>query len=292
MTASSRHTATDLAGNMATYPAVRSCLEQSVERDPGFASAWAMLAFAHLDAVRFGLVEPSRRAGELQSGLVAAQRAVELASQSVLALQSLAAVRYMSGDAAEAERIQRKAIALNPQNPESLAQLGWRLTVQGRWQEGTALLQNAIDRSVAVPNWYHTSLAVGLYLGGEPTARATRLKPARSSAVASDRPCWRSPRPQVGHAQAARIALYQAVAQAPRLGRDSRAFWATFLVADAVVDRLDDGLRRAGLVVAAVEIMRRRPDVAFPIRQRHDARPASALTGSAVLRRSWSPTWP
>jgi hypothetical protein len=54
-----------LAGNMATYPVVRSCLEQSIERDPGFASAWAMLAFAHLDAVRFGLVEPSRRAGEL-----------------------------------------------------------------------------------------------------------------------------------------------------------------------------------------------------------------------------------
>jgi hypothetical protein len=55
----------------------------------------------------------------------------------------------------------------------------------------------------------------------------------------------------VGHAQAARIALDQAVAQAPLLGRDSRAFWTTFLVADAVVDRLDDGLRQAGLVVAS-----------------------------------------
>ena len=211
-----------LAGNMATYPAVRSCLEQSVERDPGFASAWAMLAFAHLDAVRFGLVEPSGRAGELQAGLVAAQRAVELAAQSVLALQSLAAVRYMSGDAAEAERIQRKAIALNPQNPESLAQLGWRLTVQGRWQEGAGLLQNAIDRSVAVPNWYHTSLAVALYLGGDADRAREAAEAGKGFCCGFGQAVLAITEAEVGHTQAARVALYRAVAQAPRLGRELR----------------------------------------------------------------------
>src|SRR5262249_50976698 len=32
------------------YPPARACLEESVRRDPGYAGAWAMLAFAHLDA--------------------------------------------------------------------------------------------------------------------------------------------------------------------------------------------------------------------------------------------------
>ena len=48
------------------YPPVRACLEDAVRRDPNYAAAWAMLAFAHLDAARFGLVEPDARAGELR----------------------------------------------------------------------------------------------------------------------------------------------------------------------------------------------------------------------------------
>ena len=74
-------------------------------------------------------------AGEMQAGLAAAQHAVELAPSSVIALQSLAALHYATGDFDEAERVQRQAIALNPNNPESLAQLGWRLAVHGRWEK-------------------------------------------------------------------------------------------------------------------------------------------------------------
>ena len=51
------------------YPAVRSCLEEAVQHDPGYADAWAMLAFAHLDAARYGLVEPAARPGEMAAGL-------------------------------------------------------------------------------------------------------------------------------------------------------------------------------------------------------------------------------
>ena len=54
------------------YPPVRACLEEAVRRDPGYAGAWAMLAFAHLDAARYGLVEPAAQAGELDAGLAAA----------------------------------------------------------------------------------------------------------------------------------------------------------------------------------------------------------------------------
>ena len=35
------------------YPPVRACLEEAVRLDPNYAAAWAMLGFAHLDAVRF-----------------------------------------------------------------------------------------------------------------------------------------------------------------------------------------------------------------------------------------------
>ncbi len=149
------------------YPPVRACLEDAVRVDPNYAAAWAMLAFAHLDAARFRLVEPDAQTGELRAGLEAARHAIELAPGSVTAQQSLAALQFGSGAYEEAEQAQRRAIALNPRNPESLAQLGWRLMARGRWEEGGHLLRQAIDNSVVVPAWYHETLALALYLGGD-----------------------------------------------------------------------------------------------------------------------------
>ena len=149
------------------YPPVRSCLEQAVGSDPGYADAWALLAFAHLDAARYGLVEPAARAGEMAAGVEAALRAAALAPDRVRPWQALAALRFAGGEYDEAERVQRRAIALNPDNPESLAQLGWRLMARGRWDEGAAYLRDAIDRSVRVPAWYYSTLASALYLKGD-----------------------------------------------------------------------------------------------------------------------------
>jgi TolB-like protein len=231
------------------HPSVRACLEESVRRDPGYAGAWAMLAFAHLDAARFGLVEPAARAGELDAGLAAARRAVELAPEGVRSLQSLAALLHGPGDFDEAERVQRRAIALNPHDPESLAQLGWRLTARGRWDEGARLQQEAIDRSLVVPTWYHETLAYSLYLGG-------RFGRARDAAERAAPDCCglgyaalALAEAALGHAAAARKALDEAIRQEPLLKSDPVEFWARLQVSPDVIARLNAGLAKAGLKV-------------------------------------------
>ena len=235
---------------MELYWPVRTCLEEAVRRDAGYAGAWAMLAFAHMDAARYELVEPAARAGELKAGLDAAQRAVELAPGSVPGLQSLAALRYATGEFDEAERVQRQAIALNPNNPESLAQLGWRLMARGRWDEGRTLLQDAIARSVVVPSWYHQTLALSLYLGGD-------LERARDAAELGKNDCCGHgyatlalTEAAIGHYEAASRALKEAMRQSPLLVRDPVTFWANFQGSDDVIDRLNAGLAKAGLAAA------------------------------------------
>ncbi|MGD9511333.1 MAG: tetratricopeptide repeat protein, partial [Geminicoccaceae bacterium] len=211
----------------ADYPPVRACLEEAVRRDPGYAGAWAMLAFAHMDAARFELVEPSARPVELDAGLAAAQRAVALAPEAVRSLQALAALQFARGDYDEAERVQRRAIALNPHNPESLAQLGWRLMARGRWEEGGKLLQEAIEGSMVVPAWYHETLALALFLGGD-------LEKARDQAELGKEDCCQGyatlaiTEAALGHEAAARAALAQAHRQSPLLARDPVAFWGNF----------------------------------------------------------------
>ena len=233
--------------DLKAYPAVRACLEEAVQRDPGYAGAWAMLAFAHLDAARFELVDAPARPGELDAGLAAAQRAVELAPGSVRSLQSLAALHFGRGDYDEAERVQRKAIALSPHDPESLAQLGWRLMIRGQWEEGGALLQEAVDHSMVVPAWYHETLALALYLGGGD------LQLARDEAELGKVHCCDGyavlaiMEGALGHAAAARAALDEAVRQLPQLARDPVAYWGDFQAAPEVIERLNAGLVKAGL---------------------------------------------
>lgn len=229
------------------YPSVRSCLEEAVRLDPDYAAAWAMLAYAHMDAARFDFVAPPERAGEMAAGVAAAQHAVDLAPRSTTALQSLAALRFAAGDHEEAERIQRQAIALNPNNPEAMAQLGYRLVIRGRWDEGIPLLRAAINRSASVPGWYQATLAVGLYLDGQ-TDQANRAAAAgRTMCCGVGHAILAVTEAAAGDETAARAALAEAIRQAPILARDPTAFWGTFQPSSEVVERLNRELAKAGL---------------------------------------------
>jgi tetratricopeptide (TPR) repeat protein len=110
--------------------------------------------------------------------------------------------------------VQRQAIAQNPHNPESLAQLGWRLIARGKWEEGGTLLQEAIDRSMVVPAWYHEDLALALYLGGD-------LRQAQDEAELGKEYCCSGSatlaitEAALGHAAAAWDALDRAHRQSP-----------------------------------------------------------------------------
>ena len=46
-------------------------------------------------------------------------------------------------------------LALNPNNPEVLAQVGWRIAYGRDWDEGMALVRQAIVHSIEAPHRYH-----------------------------------------------------------------------------------------------------------------------------------------
>ncbi len=236
-----------LTFDMGQYSSVRDCLEELIRREPAFDGAWAMLAFVHLDAARFGLVEPKARPGELDAGLAAARRAVELAPDGVRSLQSMAALLFARGEFEEAERVQRRAIALNPHDPESLAQLGWRLTARGRWDEGGRLMQEAIDRSLVVPTWYYENLAFALYLGGDFERARDAAARAVPNCCGSGYAALALTEQALGNTAAARRALDEAVREEPLLAQDPVAFWSRFQVAPELIERLNAGLAKVGL---------------------------------------------
>jgi TolB-like protein len=153
----------------AAYPQVRECLEEAVLQDPDYAEAWAMLAFLRLDGIRFGYDEVSgdKMAAAFAAVRAAAARALILDPENVQALKALSTLEFYAGNYDESSRLARQAVDLNPNDPDALGQLGWRLIARAHFDEGLPYLEQAISRSVRPPPWYFQAIAAERMMRGD-----------------------------------------------------------------------------------------------------------------------------
>jgi TolB-like protein len=233
---------------------VLACLNEAVQRDPEYAEPWAMLGWLHLDAARYAFVPDADVPRELGEALAMASKAVAIDSQNVVALRALSAVQFHLGHFAEAERVQRQALTLNPNDPDTLVQLGWRLAIRGRWDEGLPYIERAIARSINPPGWYYDLITIHLYLEG----RYREMLAAAEHSATGD-PTGVSllaiAHGALGNKAAAQEALAKMSEQSPALARDPAAVYRRFQPLDSIVDALVDGLRKAGWTKPSVLAM-------------------------------------
>lgn len=139
---------------------VSDCVAKAVVKDPGNSDVWAMTGWLRLDQALFPDIPAAERISHLDAALEATQKAVTLSPQSTLALQAHAAVLHHRGSYSESEQVMRAALALNPADPELLHQIGWRLAVRGKFDEGVDFIRQAIDRSIDPPSRYYNLIAI------------------------------------------------------------------------------------------------------------------------------------
>lgn len=150
--------------NATQHLLVRDCLEQAVASFPTYATAWSMLSITYLDEDRFDF---NRRAGgpaAVERALEAARRAVELDARNVRALQALMTALFFDHQLAESTEVGDRALALNPNDTELIAEFGTRLALGGQWQRGAALLHDALERNPGASGYYHAMLAFSAYM--------------------------------------------------------------------------------------------------------------------------------
>jgi adenylate cyclase len=150
-----------------SHGAVRGCLEKAAAANPGYAIGWAMLSILYLDEDRFGFNPRPGSPAAIQRSTDAARRAIRLDPANVRALQALMMALFFTQQPAEALEIGERAVALNPNDTELLAELGTRMGQVGAWARGTALLEQALARNPAHSDYYHGVLAHHAYMQRE-----------------------------------------------------------------------------------------------------------------------------
>jgi len=116
-------------------------LQQAIERDPGYAPAYAELASCYTDTSFFEYLPPLE---VYPLAKAAAVRALEIDDQLAEAYTALAAVYYqMDWKFLEAEKAFKRAIELNPNNSRTLVYYAWMLGETGRSEEAMVPAQRA-----------------------------------------------------------------------------------------------------------------------------------------------------
>ncbi|AMJ58912.1 hypothetical protein [Bosea sp. PAMC 26642] len=159
--------------------AARTCLEEVVEKDPGFHPAWSQLSLLILDEYTFGLNPKSGM--PLERAMAAAMTAVRLAPSSARAQQAMMDVHFARGAIEDALKAGQEATARNPYDPDIMADLGARYIQLNRPAEGLPLLERAIELSTGRPSWYDFFAFVGAHLLG-----ASKVAEAHAAILVAD----------------------------------------------------------------------------------------------------------
>lgn len=134
----------------------RDLLEQAVAKDPGYAEAHALLANVILAEHRF---DANPRPDPIGRALEAAERAVRLDPQSAYAHCWLGIVHFFRRENDKFEAEAERALSLNPNDPETLADIGHYLAFMGEFERGTTLSRRARRLNPLHPGWYYFSTA-------------------------------------------------------------------------------------------------------------------------------------
>ncbi len=236
----------------------RQAFEKAIALDPNFSAAHAGIAWTIWFQVEYDLWLPDGGFRLYKEAFEMAVKSLEL-SDNPLAHRLLARqyLRVTGGgaDARHDEAVTelRKAVALEPNNADSLAELANYLVFAGDPDEAATLVRDAKRLNPNFPNWYHRPAGIAEYLSGRYEAAAEEFK---SWFEDDELPCksamWlAAAEAQTGNKLEAEAALQAAsIADCDYTTISSVSYFYPFKNQEHL-NSLLDGLRKAGLRISS-----------------------------------------
>jgi len=148
-----------------TEQGIRKSIEyfqRAVQRDPGYAPAWAGLSDAYTHMGQFLLLPPRVAVFKAKA---AAERAIQLDETLPEARVSLASALLLQWSWSAGEKELQRAIALNPNNALAHQWYGWLLSARGQFDAAIREMRRALELDPLSPN-KQNSLAATLHRAG------------------------------------------------------------------------------------------------------------------------------
>jgi TolB-like protein/cytochrome c-type biogenesis protein CcmH/NrfG len=146
------------------HAVLRAGLERALEREPNHANAWACLSNLY-QLEYFDRFNPREK--PLERAREAAWRAVKIDPACQTGWKELASVHFFSRDFTAFRETAERAMSLNPRDGTTLAWMAIMIAFSGDWERGVALTQRAIELNRHHPGWYHNVAFHHHYRKGE-----------------------------------------------------------------------------------------------------------------------------
>jgi adenylate cyclase len=164
----------------AAHAVVRDCLEKTVAQFPGYATAWALLAYTVIDELRHRY---NPRPEAAARALHAAREAIAIDPENARAHQAMATAHFYSGNAAEAFDAAERALALNPNDSDLLGQLGQIFGLAGQEERARELLGKALILNPGQADFNQLVLALVCYTQHDYVCAKTAIEKSEARQV-------------------------------------------------------------------------------------------------------------
>jgi TolB-like protein/tetratricopeptide (TPR) repeat protein len=228
---------------------VRECLERSVRSDPTYAEAWAALSRVYLDEHVNGF---NPRPDSLSRAQDAALHAIDLEPNTQRAHEALANVAFFRRDLDAFHAAAERAIALNPNNENTLYEMGV-LIMYSNWtnperrERGLALVRKAMALNPSHPGWYRFNGAWVHWWKGEYGEALAEAKKINMPDYFWTHKLLAVSYAGLGRKDEAATAVANVLRLRPDMPVAVRAEWRKWNVPEEVIDRVIADLRRAGM---------------------------------------------
>jgi len=243
----------DVSGVPAQHAAMRDCLEEAVEVDPGYGEAWALLSTIYADEHRLGFNPRPELYVATDKALEAAKRAVAVNTSSATARIMLADAYFNVHDLDGFRREGERSLALNPNNPYLVSNYGLRLCFIGEWDRGLALMRKAIAMNPDHPGWYRFPFVLYHYERKEYAKALSEVRRINMPDFYWTHMTAAMTYGQLGREREAKASVEKLLRLKPNIGQQVYATLRIWNMPQPLIEHVEDGLRKAGLVITPLE---------------------------------------
>ncbi len=218
--------------------------EKAIALSPDFALGYAWLAWAQVIEVFMGWSETPEETVGLAFEL--AQTAISLDPSLDVARWALGGAYLAALDSAQSLVEIERALELNPNNADILADTAWPLAYLGRADEGIANVERAMRLNPYYPEWYLWSLGTGQFFAKRYADAIATFNRMTSHNIHS-RTLLAASYARIGETERARAEIADAQKLDPDASLTSFAAWRPLFTRQEDFDHYLDGLRKAGL---------------------------------------------